>query len=394
MTRKEHDPSDQKHIGIAIEMGQPFGHHHGSYKGIVDYVRQHHPHWRTSVDPYMVGLVDDAGHPQYDGIVGRITGDTADRARAVGVPVVNHWINSPAQNAPAVYADSNANGQIVAEHFIQHGYKRLGIISWSTDQAQRYYLSGLREVATKHDIDVQVIEVSYDFESDPDSFKTFYQQLRETLSGIKPTIGLFVPMDSMALYVVQACEELGIRVPDEVGVACAYNSLEVCLNTQPTLTSLEANNIKIGYEAMRLLDSLIQGEAPPSEPIVIPPKTLRVRGSSQIFVCDDEVVTKAMRFIAEHAREPLSVDDVADAADVSKRTLSRRFDAHVGKSVLTEINRIRTQLIKQELVDTEQPIASVASACGFTSTSHFNVFFRKATDMTPGEYRKKHRLQV
>lgn len=36
-----------KHIGIAIEMGQPFGHHHGCYKGVVDYVREHHPDWRT-----------------------------------------------------------------------------------------------------------------------------------------------------------------------------------------------------------------------------------------------------------------------------------------------------------------------------------------------------------
>jgi LacI family transcriptional regulator len=342
----------------------------------------------------MVGLINPSGQPQYDGIVGRISGDASEKAEKAGIPVVNHWKNSPAKNAPCVYADSVANGRIVAEHFIEHGYKRLGMISWPNDKARPLYLSGLKEVADVHGIEVQSLDVPYDFEANPDAFVTFYQQLRETLQGIKPPIGIYVPMDSMALYVIQLCDELGIRVPDEVGLACAYNSLEICLNTKPTLTSIEANDTKIGYEAMRLLAGLIQGDAPPTEPILIQPKTLRVRGSSQIFVCDDEVVTKAMRFIAEHACEPLSVDDVAAAANVSKRTLSRRFDTHVGKSVLTEINRIRTQLIKQELVDTEQPISNVASACGFTSTSHFNVFFRKATDMTPGEYRKKHRLQA
>ncbi|MEM6507142.1 MAG: helix-turn-helix domain-containing protein, partial [Planctomycetota bacterium] len=216
-------------------------------------------------------------------------------------------------------------------------------------------------------------------------------ELRKTLLSVKPPIGIYVPMDGMALYAVQLCNELNLRVPDEVGLAVAYNSLDICLNTQPTLTSIEANDEKIGYEAMRLLDGLIQGRDAPEEPVRVQPKTLRIRGSSQVFVSEDAVVSKAMRFIAEHARTPLSVEEVATAANVSKRTLSRRFDAHVGKSVLTEINRIRTQTIKQELVDTEQPISDVAAACGFTSTSHFNVFFRKATGTTPGEYRKRHR---
>lgn len=392
--RKQNDPSAKKHIGIAIEMGIPFCHHHGCYKGIVDYVRQHQPNWQTTVDPFMVGLIDSSGQPKYDGIVGRISGEAAEKAKKAGIPIVNHWKNSPALDAPGVFADANANGRIVAKHFIQHGYKCLGLISWPTDKARPLYLAGLKEVADEHGIEVQTLDVPYDFEANPDAFATFYQQLRETLQAVTPPIGIYVPMDAMALYVIQLCDELGIRVPDEVGLACAYNSLEVCLNTRPTLSSIEANDTKIGYEAMRMLAGLIHGDAPPTEPILIPPRTLRVRGSSQIFVCDDEVITKAMRFIAEHARESVSVDDVANAAGVSKRTLSRRFDMHVGSSVLTEINRIRTQLIKQELVDTEQPISDVASACGFTSTSHFNVFFRKATNTTPGEYRKKHRLQA
>ncbi|MEM9347853.1 MAG: substrate-binding domain-containing protein [Planctomycetota bacterium] len=380
-----------KRIGIAIEMGQPFGHHHGCYKGILDYVREHRPGWQTAVDPYMVGIVDDSGQAQYDGIVGRITADAAERADKIGVPVVNHWMNSPAQNAAGAYADYTANGRIVAEHFIGHGYKRLGLISWQTDKARALYLAGITEVAEQHGIEVQTLDVPYDFEDDPDAFAMFYSELRKTLLSVKPPIGIYVPMDGMALYVVQLCNALNLRVPDEVGLAVAYNSLDICLNTQPTLTSIEANDEKIGYEAMRLLDGLIQGKKPPGEPVRVQPKTLRIRGSSQVFVSEDEVVSKAMRFIAEHARTALSVEDVATAANVSKRTLSRRFDAHVGKSVLTEINRIRTQTIKQDLVDTEQPISDVAAACGFTSTSHFNVFFRKATGTTPGEYRKRHR---
>jgi LacI family transcriptional regulator len=392
MSDQESSPTI-KRIGVAIDMGSPLAHHHGCYRGIVEYLRAHRPEWQTVIDPHMIGLRDASFSPPYDGVIGRITEETADQAQAAGIPVVNHWSNSPATGVPSVLADCHADGRIVAEHFVEQGYKRLQLISSTTDRVKRDYLEGLQSVARSHDIEVLDLDIPYDFEEDPKLLATAYQKLREALKRIDKPIGVYVPLDSMALYVVQICNELGIRVPDEVGLAVAYNSLDVCLNTRPTLSSIEGNNPKIGYEAMRVLDQIMHGESAPSEPIFVPPKTLRVRGSSRIFVCEDATITKAMRFIAENARNPICVDEVADAAGVSKRTLSRRFDAHVGKSILTEINRVRTQTIKQELVDTEQPISEVAAACGFTSTSHFNVFFRKATDMTPGEYRRKHRLQ-
>lgn len=384
-----------KRIGIAIEMGIPFGHHHGSYKGILDYIRENRPDWQTIVDPYMTGLSDASGRAQYDGIVGRITADAGKQAKTLGVPVVNHWMNAPDQDLPSVFADYKENGRIVAEHFLERGYHRIGLVSWETDRARALYLAGLQEVAEERGIEVQTLDVPYSFEDDPDLFVEFYDQLRETLQGVTPPIGIYVPMDGMALYLVQLCDELGLRMPHEVGIAVAYNSLEICLNTRPTLTSIEANDEKIGYEAMRLLDQLINKTIePPDEPLLIKPRSLRVRGSSEVFVSDDPVVSSAMRYIAEHARQAITVEDVAQAASVSKRTLSRRFNEHVGQSVLSEISRIRVQAIKQALVDTELPMSEVSESCGFTSTSHFNVFFRKATGMTPGEYRKQHRYQA
>lgn len=386
-------PEQPKRIGIAIEMGQPFGHHHGCYKGILSYIRQHRPTWQTVVDPYMVGLASGLGVAGYDGIVGRITGDAAQKAKAKAVPVVNHWMNSPAQaELPSVLNDYRDNGRIVAKHFLERGYRRIGMVSWPTDRAREYYLAGLQEIAGARGMEVHTLDVPYSFEDDPDLFVEFYSQLRETLQSVTPPIGIYVPMDGMALYVVQLCDELGLRVPHDVGLAVAYNSLEICLNTKPTLTSIEANDEQVGYEAMKMLDQLITGQIePPQHPVWIKPKTLRIRGSSEVFVSEDPVVAKAMQYISINVRQTIGVEDVANAASVSKRTLSRRFNEHVGSSVLSEINRMRAQAIMQILVDTELPISEVAGECGFASTSHFNVFFRKATGQTPGEYRKVHR---
>lgn len=382
-----------KHIGIVIEMGQPFSHHHACYKGIVDYVREHHPDWQTSVDPFLTGLFDKDGQVRYDGIVGRIAQPEADLAEQHDIPIVNHWLNSPAQALPAVFSDYRASGRIVAEHFLDHGYQRIGLVSWETDRARPMFYAGIKEaVEERGGEEAFALDVPYMFEADPDSFNEFNHVICELASSRSQPMGLFIPMDSMALYAMQNFQQLGKRVPNDIGVAVYYNALDLCLNTHPTMTSIQANDELIGYEAMRLLAGQMTGQPLPVDlPILIEPKALRVRGSSEVFVSEDEVVSKAMHYIGDHAREGITVEDVASSAGVSIRTLSRRFNKYVGRSVLGEINRVRVQAIQQVLVDTEIPLHEVASVCGFTSTSHFNVFFRKATDQTPGSYRKQYR---
>lgn len=384
--------SKPKRIGIAIEMGTPFWHHHGCYKGIVSYLQEHHPDWVTVVDPYMQGLTGDAIGGRYDGIVGRITAQAGAQAKTLGVPAVNHWANSPAADIPCVFTDYRACGQMAGRHFIEHGYRRIGMITWPTDKARPLYFAGLQEVASENRIEVSTLDVPYSFEADPESFVVFYNQLREALLGLKPPIGLYVPMDAMALYVIQVCRELGLRIPNDIGLAVAYNSLEICLNTRPTLTSIQTNDEKVGYEAMRMLDRALSGEPVASdERLLVPPTTLRIRGSSDLYVSEDKVVSKAMRYIVENAKQMVGVEDVAVAVGVSTRTLSRRFKQHVGQSVLHEINNSRLRAVGQMLLDTDLSIGDVSAACGFSTTSHFNVFFRKMTDQTPGEYRKQHR---
>lgn len=394
MSAKTPTTVSDKHIGIVIEMGQPFGHHHGCFKGIVDYVREHHPGWRASVDPFLTGLFDQDGQVQYDGIVGRITQPVADLAEKHGIPVVNHWLNSPAQAIPSVYSDYRRSGRIVADHLLDHGYRRIGLVSWEWDRARPLFSMGIEQAILERGGESFAIDVPYLFEDNPKDFTEFSHLIRELLSNTSPPMGLFIPMDSMALYTMQTCHQLGLRVPNDVGIAVNYNSIDLCLNTHPTMTSIQANDELIGYEAMRMLAGQMAGQPLSADlPMLIKPKTLRVRGSSEVFVSEDPVVSKAMRYIGEHAREGITVEDVAQSAEVSIRTLSRRFNKYVGRSVLGEINRVRVQAIQQVLVDTEIPLHEVAAVCGFTSTSHFNVFFRKATSQTPGAYRKQYRGQ-
>jgi LacI family transcriptional regulator len=120
---------------------------------------------------------------------------------------------------------------------------------------------------------------------------------------------------------------------------------------------------------------------------------MRVRGSTDAFVSEDPIVSRAMRFIAENASRSITIEDVAEAVETSSRTLQQRFTQFVGRSVYSEINRLRIETVKRILIDADVTLEAVASENGFTDVSHMVKNFRKATGKTPGEFRKQHRLR-
>jgi transcriptional regulator GlxA family with amidase domain len=65
------------------------------------------------------------------------------------------------------------------------------------------------------------------------------------------------------------------------------------------------------------------------------------RRSTDFFAVDDEVVRRALRFMDANFHEPLSVDAVANAVSVSRRTLENRFRNKLGRTVAGEIQRLQ-----------------------------------------------------
>jgi transcriptional regulator GlxA family with amidase domain len=67
----------------------------------------------------------------------------------------------------------------------------------------------------------------------------------------------------------------------------------------------------------------------------------------------------AMRFIAQRAGQRISVNDVAEAAGASRRTLETRFEKHLGRTVATEIHRGRVDWAKRLLASSAESIAQI-----------------------------------
>jgi AraC-like DNA-binding protein len=90
---------------------------------------------------------------------------------------------------------------------------------------------------------------------------------------------------------------------------------------------------------------------------------------------------------ARHDDPTLTVDDVARACLISRRTLYRLFEDTPG-GVWSLLRSIRIEHAQALLrADTWRPLESIALACGFAGERQFYRVFRQETGFTPGEFR-------
>jgi LacI family transcriptional regulator len=124
----------------------------------------------------------------------------------------------------------------------------------------------------------------------------------------------------------------------------------------------------------------------------VQPKGVVTRQSTDITVIQNPRVLKGIEYIrANFPRSALSVERVASAVGVSRRSLEKAFRAEMCRSVLQEIVRTRISQAKLLLATTDLPVADVAARSGFANLNHFFRVFRQRTESTPRGYRTARR---
>ena len=146
---------------------------------------------------------------------------------------------------------------------------------------------------------------------------------------------------------------------------------------------------RIGHEAARLLDRLMDGDTPPAEPILLPPQSLIVRESTDFLAVEDKLIAAALTFIAVNCHLPIGPGDVAAAVSTGKRTLNRHFEKYLDRTVVAEIRRVRIERAKRELAESHHPASKISRDVGFGPPMRMNEVFLRELGITPGEYRRQ-----
>ena len=88
--------------------------------------------------------------------------------------------------------------------------------------------------------------------------------------------------------------------------------------------------------------------------------------------------------------ENLSLDDYAKLCNMSKSNFIKLFKEEKRISPQKYIANIRLNIAKELLNTTNLNISEIAQNIGFEDTYYFSNFFKKATGLSPLNYKKKH----
>lgn len=364
-------------------------------RGVADYAREQGG-WDCFIEPH--GFWDELHLPQDwkgHGVIGRVTHPALVRSiTRRKLPCVNvSWSREHSPRFPNVVSDQRACGQMAARHFLDRGFRNIAYIGAAPHMG---YSSLLGDAV--HDTVAQEEAILHTFQYTPQQAMIREHGIRADTAGLqrwllelpKP-VGIIVWSAIIGRSVMTLCANSTIEVPDDVAILCVEHDALMSALAPVELSSLDQAGRTVGYKAAELLDRLIQGEPAPEQPIEVPPRGVVARRSSDATGFQDEVVTEAIRYIRDHADEPIQIHDVEKALNVSRRVLENRFERLVGRSPADVLRRVRIERAAVLLRDTELSIPEIAFRCGFNHPESFIRCFKRMMDDVPSHYRRANR---
>ncbi len=289
--------------------------------------------------------------------------------------------------APLVCIDNEAIGVMAAEHFLDRGFRHFAFCGYSNRSWSTGRLKGYREKLKEAGFTAERCLLRWQRTGDVQAAMIKAENFIHELT--KPC-ALFACHDSLASQLSEMCRRMQIRIPEQISLLGVDNQQSECEFCVPPLSSIITADHRIGYEAATLLDHLIRGGKPPDQPVHVPPAGVATRQSTDLLAVNEPHLAKAVKFIRNHAGKPLQVAQVAEHTGVSRTTLEQKFKQYIGRSPLEEIRRVHIERACDLLSNTDLAIAVVAAESGFAHPSNLTSIFRRATGMTPTQYRQMH----
>ena len=104
----------------------------------------------------------------------------------------------------------------------------------------------------------------------------------------------------------------------------------------------------------------------------------------------DEVVLKAQEFIENNPTAIFTIDKICDRFGVGRRTFERRFKKYTANSIVEYIQRVKVEFAKKHLETGRKTVNEIIYEAGYNDIDAFRKVFKKFTDLSPIDYRKKY----
>jgi LacI family transcriptional regulator len=324
-----------------------------------------------------------------DGILARV-GDWR-MARAVldvGVPVVELRRKLSIPHVPILGPDHQAVARLAADHLRERGFQHFGAcgLPRRMDPPLEHRVDAFVQHLKQAGLPCSVFPAQRGM-----SWNREQRLIARWIQSLPKPAGVMTCNDTRGLQVLQACESIGVAVPDQVAVIGAGNDDCVCSLCHPPLSSVDLAPEVIGYEAAALLDRMMTKHTSSAQDIYVPPRGIITRLSTDVLATPDQTVSKAVGFIRSHACEDILVADVLDHVKVSRSALEPKLKQIIGRTIHQEIRRVQIERAKSLLATTNLPTKQIAAQTGFHYVQYLSRVFRRVTGLTPASYRKRMR---
>ncbi len=110
--------------------------------------------------------------------------------------------------------------------------------------------------------------------------------------------------------------------------------------------------------------------------------------TAALMASRNPVLIACVKLMNLHIENPLSMDDLAEAAGYSRRHMERLFRDAIGKTPGEFYRSLRLDRGRNLLAATDMTLLEVATACGFDSVSHFSKSFRARFGVAPTQLKQ------
>jgi LacI family transcriptional regulator len=383
---------DEFNVAVIVETSNSYA--RGILRGIHDYAKSRR--WTLYLTEHGRHELDEsfAGDWKFDGIITRIETDSMARiVTAMGVPTVDVSAARLVQGIPWVETDDEAIARLALDHLRDCGLQNFAFFgdpfyNWSIWRQQAFErLLGRSDLLRSRVFNLPA-------RKEPRvRWWTQREAIRAWLDSLPKPVGIFACYDGCGQQLLEICRYYDISVPGDVAIVGVDNDELLCEITTPTMSSIVPNAFRTGVYAAEILDRLLRGEKLSGRKHSIEPLGVRKRVSTDVLAVGDRHVAEAVAFIRDNAHNNIGVEDLLGSIPLSRRVLEARFRKALNRTPHQEILRVRTNAVRELLLETDMSLSEISEAIGIEHPEYLSVFFKKETGLTPREYRDQARAR-
>ncbi len=170
----------------------------------------------------------------------------------------------------AIEVDNRSGGREAVAHLLEHGHRRLAMVSGPSPQAEQRRLGALEAITARPDAELTIVD------DVPFTRRAGHAAALKLLARADRPTAIFSVTDRQAIGVLRAAADLGLRVPDDVAVV-SFDGIPEAAYTTPGLSTIGQPFAQIAGESVSLLLALLDSAKPPRRTVL--PVSLIRRGS-------------------------------------------------------------------------------------------------------------------